>query len=457
MKIKTKKEESSNNLPLLNTDAAGIDIGGSFHFVAVPADRDEKPVRKFDCFTRDLKALADWLTQCKIKTIAMESTGVYWIPLYEILEARGFQVLLVNSRHVKNVPGRKSDVLDCQWLQQLHTFGLLRASFRPTQTICELRSLMRQRESLIRYASSHVQHIQKSLTQMNLHLTNVVSDVTGVTGMKIIRSILEGERSPETLAENRDRRCKQTKETIAKSLEGNYRNEHLFALKQAVDLYDFYQAKIVECDKEIEKIIQSMKKGYAASETQIDPNEKAPRKHRNGLSFDARAYLKQLTGVDLTKINGLDTHSLLRLIGEVGLDMDRWPTAKHFGSWLSLAPGSKISGGKVLSSRTVPSNNRAANILRIAASTLHHSTSALGAFLRRQKARLGPPKAITATAYKIARLFYIMMKHKKEFNDLGQDYYEEQHRAQVIHNMKRRAQKLGFQMMPINNIELGAI
>jgi transposase len=308
---------------------------------------------------------------------------------------------------------------------------------------------MRQRELLIQYASSHVQHIQKALTQMNLQLTNVVDSVTGITGLKIIRAILMGERSPEKLAAQRDRRCKQSEETIAKSLEGHYRNEHLFALKQAVDLYDCYQNKILECDKEIEKLTHSMAQLSGSSE--VYENKKKPRKHRNGLAFDPRAHLKQLTGVDLTEINGLDSHSILRLIGEVGLDMNKWPTAKHFGSWLCLAPGSKISGGKVLSSKTTPSNNRAANILRIGASTLHHSSSALGAFLRRQKARLGAPKAITATAYKIARIFYLMLKYKKDFKDAGQEYYENQYRERILYNMQRKAQKLGFQMIPIDN------
>lgn len=449
MKNKARKTRFRKKLPFVNVDSAGVDIGGSFHFVAVPPDRDEKPVRKFGCFTRDLNELADWLEECKIKTVAMESTSVYWLPLYEILEKRGFEVLLVNARHVKNVPGRKSDVLDCQWLQQLHTFGLLRGSFRPVQPICELRSFMRQRESLIQYASSHIQHIQKALTQMNLQLSNVVDNVVGVTGLKIIRAIVAGERSAKELAKNRDRRCKQSEETIAKSLEGNYRNEHLFELKQALDLYDIYQNKILECDKEIEKVIQSISPLTDSSDFVFLKKEKRkPRKHRNGLAFDPRAHLKQLTGIDLTRINGLDSHSILRLIGEIGLDMSKWPTAKHFGAWLCLAPGSKISGGKVLNSKTMPSNNRAATILRIGASTLHHSDSALGAFLRRQKKRLGAPKAITATAYKIARIFYCMLKFKKEFDDLGQDYYEEQYKERVIHNMKRKAEKLGFQIIP---------
>ena len=455
MKNKTGKRRAEKNLPFVNKDAAGIDIGGSFHFVAVPSNRDENPVRKFGCFTRDLHELADWLKKCGITTVAMESTSVYWIPLYEILEGRGFEVLLVNARHVKNVPGRKSDVLDCQWLQQLHTFGLLRGSFRPEQNICELRSFMRQRESLIQYASSHIQHIQKALTQMNLQLSNVVDNVVGVTGLKIIRAIIAGERSPETLAKHRDPRCKQSEETIAKSLEGNYRNEHLFELKQALDLYEIYQNKILECDKEIEKIILSI--SQLTTDTLIteeqekkDKINRKPRKHRNGLAFDPRNHLKKLTGVDLTKINGLDSHSILRLIGEVGLDMNKWLTAKHFGSWLCLAPGSKISGGRILSSKTIPSNNRAANILRIGASTLHHSNSALGAFLRRQKTRLGAPKAITATAYKMARIFYCMLKHRKEFDDRGKDYYDEQYKEKIIFNMQRKADKLGFLLTPKN-------
>lgn len=445
-----QKKVVKKKFSLFNSDAAGIDIGGAFHFVAVPEDRDEKPIRKFNNFTEELNQLADWLSACGIKTVAMESTGVYWIPIYEILESRGFEVFLVNARHVKNVPGRKSDVLDCQWIQQLHSYGLLRASFRPDQSICQLRSYMRQRESLIQYAANHVQHMQKALAQMNIQLANVVEDITGVTGMKIIRAIIAGERSPGKLASYRDGRCKQSEEVISKSLHGNYRDEHMFALQQAVELFDTYRNKIAECDHEVEKVLNQLAPNKLEKDDFASEQKKKKRKRRNNeLHFDAKNHLQQMTGVDLTKIDGLETHSVLRIISEVGFDMNKWPSAKHFGSWLGLAPGTKISGGKKLSSKTKPSANRAANMLRIAASTLHRSHSALGAFLRRQKARLGAPKAITATAYKIARLIYSMLKQGENYVDAGQDYYNQQYQDRVIKNMQKKAKMLGFQLTPI--------
>ena len=443
LKTKTKK------MDLLNPDAAGIDIGSTSHFVAIPEDRDKNPVREFPNFTKNLNQLADWLSEVGIKTLAMESTSVYWIPLYEILEERGFEVFLVNARHIKNVPGRKSDVEDCQWIQRLHSYGLLRASFRPDQHICTLRAYLRQRESLIQSISQQVLHMQKALAQMNVLLMNVVSDIVGETGLKIIRAILSGERSPEKLASYRDRRCKQSREVIEQSLYGNYRPEHLFALRQAVELYDIYQAKIADCDREIEQVL----KQQAPFETEEEisktlPDNPKKRKHNN-LCFNAQSYLQQMTGVDLTKIDGLGAHSVLRILSEIGLDMTRWPSGKHFGSWLGLAPGMKISGGKRLSGKTKPSSNRAATLLRMAASSLHRSPSALGAFFRRQKTRLGAPKAITATAYKIARLIYTLLKDQKTYQDPGEDYYNQQYQGRIIKSIEKKAKALGFQLIPI--------
>jgi transposase len=444
------KKKVIPKMGILNPDAAGMDIGSASHFVAIPADRDENPVREFSNFTSDLYRLADWLSEKGIKTIAMESTGVYWIPAYEILESRGFEVLLVNAQHVKNVPGRKSDVMDSQWIQQLHSYGLLRGSFRPDQEIRVLRAYLRQRESLIQQNAREIQHMQKALAQMNIQLANVVDDITGVTGMTIIRSILAGERSPEKLAGCRDYRCKQSQEVIAESLRGNYRAEHLFALKQGVELFDIYKKKIEECDEEIEKVLEQLTPEGPENGVRKSVSVRTVKKNRNRLNFDAQGYLQKMTGVDLTRIDGLDSHSVLRIISEIGTDMDAWPTAKHFGSWLGLAPGTKISGGKRLGGKTKPTANRAAYLLRMAASTLHRSQSALGAFLRRQKSRLGAPKAITATAYKIARLVYNMMKSKKEYTDLGQDYYEQRYRDRLIKNMGRKARAMGFQLIPID-------
>lgn len=446
--IMKRRKIKANTLPVelqhINLNAAGIDIGSTSHFVCVPVGRDEETVREFESFTKDLFELADWLEKCKIKTVAMESTGVYWIPLFEILEERGFEVRLVNSRHVKNVPGRKSDVLDCQWIQQLHTYGLLQGSFRPADHICALRGYMRHRDNLVKTSATHIQHIQKAMCQMNIQLHNVISDITGVTGQKIIRAIVAGERDPKRLAKMRDDRCKNSVEVIEKSLRGNYRVEHVFSLKQALELYDFYQEKLSECDREIEKLLATFESKAELSSLALKEQKK---RRKNELYANIHPHLHRITGVDLTQIDGLDTHSALKLISEVGTNMSLWPTSKHFGSWMGLAPGTKISGGKKLSSRTKACANRAAEIFRIAANTLSRSNTALGGFLRRKKAQLGAPQAITATAYKIARIFYTILKEGKEYVDAGVNYYEEQYRKLSIKNLIRKAKLLGFTLV----------
>lgn len=441
------------HLQRLNLNAAGIDIGSRSHYVAVPEGADDNPVREFECFTADLHCLADWLISCGVTTVAMESTGTYWIPVFEVLESYNLDVKLVNARHVKNVPGRKTDVLDCQWIQQLHTYGLLEGAFRPPEQICELRAYIRHRMNQVRYSSAHIQHMQKALTQMNLLLHNVVSDITGVTGMRIIKAILDGERDTQVLAGMRDNRCKNSVETIAKSLQGNYRPEHLFSLKQAVQTFEFYQAQIAACDREIEILLASFdskttdtlppqaNKAGKSSKTQI----KAP-------EFNLKNELLRVTGVDLTKIDGIDSTTAAKVISEIGLDMDRWKSPKHFASWLGLSPGSKITGGKSISGKTKPVVNRAALALRMAASSLYRSSCALGAFYRRMKARLGAPKAITATAHKMARLVYSMLKYGTEYTDVGQDYYEQRYKSRVIQNLKKRAQELGFTLIEAQTI-----
>jgi transposase len=450
-KIKKKVTKLPVELARVNLDAAGIDIGSASHFVAVPEGRDEVTVREFKSFTADLHELANWLEECGIKTVAMESTGIYWIPLFEILEARGFEVRLVNPRHLKNVPGRKSDVLDCQWLQQLHTYGLLLGSFRPEQQICELRSYTRQRDGLVKSVSSHIHSMQKALGLMNIQLHNVLSDITGQTGFRIIRAIVGGERDPKKLAEFRDKRCRNSIEIIEKSLVGNYKPEHIFKLRQEVALYDKFQEMLAECDQAIEECLQNFADKVDVIEKPLAPEEKKKRRKKNELYFDAREYLYKMVGVDLTAIDGLDSYSVLKLIGETGLDMSRWLTASHFSSWLALAPGTKISGGKRLSGKTKPSANRAAEVFRIAAFALANSSSALGAFYRRMRARLGAPKAITATAHKIARLFYTMIRFGKDYEDTGANYYEEQYRARVIKSMQFRAQQMGFMLVPMRS------
>jgi len=424
------------HLQHLNQHAAGIDVGSRSHFVAVPEGADEQPVREFSTFTDDLERLAEWLISCGVTTVAMESTGIYWIPVFEILEHHGLEVRLVNARHVKNVPGRKSDVLDCQWLQQLHTYGLLRGAFRPADQVCTLRAYVRQRATLVRSASSHIQRMQKALAQMNLQLHNVVTDITGVTGMAIIKAILAGERNPKHLAGLRDKRCKNNEETIARSLHGNYRPEHLFSLQQAVELYEFYLQKIADCDQQI---LAQLKQFDSPDDS--DPDSKPPRSMEEAL--------QRMSGTDLSSINGISTNTALKIIAEIGIDMSRWKTVKHFVSWLGLCPGSKISGGKVLSSATKPVANRAAAALRMAAMTLFNSKSALGAYFRRQRSRLGAPKAITATAHKLARLVYYMLKHGADYVDAGQEQYEQRYQARIIQNLKRKAQEMGYKLVSI--------
>ncbi len=438
----------------ININAAGIDIGAQKHYVAVPRGRDSKgrDVRHFDTFTADLYALVDWLKQCHIDTVAMESTGIYWIPLFEILEKNGFEVRLVNPRSIKHAPGRKSDVVDCQWIQQLHAYGLLTSAFRPDEQINVLRAYHRQRTMLVNHAATHIQHMQKALEQMNLKLTNVISDITGTTGMKIIRSILAGERNPKKLVKHRDPRCKKSDKEIAKSLHGNWRDEHLFALQQAVALYDFYQTQIEVCDQQIQAQL-------CRFEDRSDGGEPPPftgKSKGSGkrLSFDATEHLYRMTGVNLTQIVGLNTPTVLTIIAEVGLDMSRWPTSKHFASWLGLCPGSKISGGKNFSSKSKPSANRAAHAFRMAAYSLHRSQTAIGAFLRRKKAQLGAPKAITATAHKIARIFYEMLKNRTEYKDLGVDYYQARYKERMLRNLKRKARAFGLELVKTNQDQL---
>jgi transposase len=340
------------SLPPLNLNAAGIDIGATSHFVALPPGRDTVSVREFATFTPDLHALAAWLKACAVDTVVMESTGVYWIPVFELLEQRGFTVLLADTRKVKNVSGRKSDVLDCQWLQQLHTFGLLQGAFRPADEIVVLRSYLCQRAMLIREAARHIQHMQKALQQMNLLLHHVVADITGLTGLRILRAILAGERDPQVLAQHRDPRCRASEEVIAKSLVGNYRPEHLFALKQAVALYDTYQAQLAECDQQIEAYLASLERVTEEAPPPSAKRRQAPKGHQP--RFDARTHLYQVCGVDLTRIDGIEAGSALALLAEIGTDMTRWPSAKHFASWLGLCPGTKISGAGCCRARANP-------------------------------------------------------------------------------------------------------
>jgi len=450
--MKKNKEQSKQKavekdaLEQINYNAAGLDIGAEEIYAAVPTGRDEESVRSFLTFTADLKSLADWLEACSIETVAMESTGPYWIPIYEILEKRGLEVYLVNARHIKNVSGRKTDVLDCQWIQQLHTYGLLKPSFRPPEQICAIRSLVRHRDMLVRSRAAHIQHMQNAMDLMNLKLTNVLSDITGVTGMKIIRAIVAGEHNPEVLASYRDNRCARSEEEIVKSLEGHYKHENLFALKQALELYDVFSQQIAACDTELEAL-------YAEFEPPQDPGTEPPKPNRrkrrkNQPNFDLSQSLYRMTGVDLTQVDGLDALSVQTILSEIGTDMSPWRTDKHFSSWLRLSPNNEVTGGKVKRRGTQPTQNKASTAFRVAALSLTRSDCALGAFYRRMRAKHGAPKAITATAHKLARIVYFMLKFRQPYRDPGVDYYEAQHRDRVIRSLNRKAAKLGLRLEP---------
>jgi len=434
-------------LERIQPDAAGIDCGQNSHFVAVPPDRDPQPVREFRTFTADLHRLADWLVQCGVKTVAMESTGVYWIPLYEILEQRGFQVVLVNARDVHNVPGRKSDVKDCEWLRELHSVGLLRASFRPAAAIVPLRSFMRQRETLVEEAATRIQRMQKALTEMNLKLHTVLTDLTGQTGLRIVRSILEGDRDPEQLAAHRNYRCHASHAEIVAALTGNYRAEHLFALRQNFAAYEFLLKQIAECDTEIERLLTTLAAQQPPPSAPL-PVARRKRASKHQPQFDIRGPLHRLTGgTDLSQIDSIGPQAALQLIGEIGTDMTRWPTEKHFTSWLALAPNNKISGGRLLSSRTPPSANRAAVILRRCAMSLTKTSTALGAFYRRLAMRVGKAKALTATARKLAVLVYRVLSSKLVYNDPGADAYHQLNRTRELKSLRKRARLLGFHLV----------
>jgi transposase len=439
------KRQASSGLEPINANAAGIDIGSQTHWVCVPAERAAENVRSFGSFTSDLYTLADWLQECKIETVAMESTGVYWLALFQILETRGFEVKLVNAHHVKTLPGRKSDVLDCQWIQQLHSYGLLSASFRPQDQVCVLRSYIRQRDNLVRSACVHVQRIQKALTEMNVLLHQVVSDITGTTGMAIIRAIVAGEHNPQTLATLRHSRTRRSTAEIAQALQGDYRQEHLFILQQELTLYDAYQVQLAACDAQIE---QCLSKFEVNSELAL-PIAGSPRRkpQDNQPAFDLQTHLERISGVDFTQIDGMGALTVQTILSEVGLDASRFPSVKHFTSWLGLCPGSCITGGKVKNSRTRRVVNRAATAFRMAAVAAGKTRSALGAFYRRLRTRLGTPKAITATAHKLARIFYRLWSSGGNYDDPGVNYYEQRYQEQIVKGLQQKAQAMGFDLV----------
>lgn len=452
--IKKSKEQASlgNDLPVIQLNACGIDIGGESIFVCVPKDRDLVPIREFSTFTADLREMAEWLKKCEIKTIAMESTGVYWIPVFEVLDEYGFDVKLVNAHHVKNVPGRKTDVSDAEWIQRLHSYGLLNGSFRPADEVVVFRSYVRHRSTLMQRGAEQLNYAQKALEQLNIKLGNVISDISGATGSNIIEDIIRGVRDRHKLALHRDGRCKAGVEEIAKSLEGNWREEHLLCLKHAWEAYQFSHQQVMECEKAIENLLKSFEKRNCNLEG-LTLRKKASCKricNRSPYCFDMRSQLHKWAGVDLCALPGINENIAARILSEIGTDMSKWKTVKHFTSWLAVCPGNKISGGKRLSSKTKPSKNKAKEALGMAAQALAHSNSYLGAYYRKMRGKFGAQKANRAASHKLAKIIYTMLKQGKEFVELSQSDFEERHKEKTFANMQRKAKELGFKLIPIS-------
>jgi transposase len=443
-----KIQSEDLTLEVIHPDAAGIDIGNESHYASVPPSRDNQPVRRFGCTTAELKAMAAWLKQCGIRTIAMQSTGVYWIAVYDILEQAGLEVYLVNARDTKSLPGRKSDVQESQWLMKLHTYGLLRNSFRPSQEIRTMRTFWRQRNDLVQAAARHIQRMQKALTQMNIQLANVLSDLIGMTGQLIIKAILSGARDPHKLAAFRDHRVKASEEQIARSLEGNWQQDLLFVLKQEQDGYEFCQKQMAECDRQLEQHLQRTEdRSQGASLPQEKRKDRLKKKKGNKPQFDLRTGLFRMAGVDLTRIDSIDVMTATTILSEVGWDMSKWETEDHFVSWLRLCPDNRISGDKIVGKGRLPTKNRVSTALKMAASSLRTSNTYLGAQFRRLRTKLGAPIAIKAMAAKLARLVYRILRYGMKYVDRGANFYEVQHRLLQIKQLKSKAAKLGFQVV----------
>jgi transposase len=445
-----------DDLVCVYPNAAGLDIGSEEIVAAVLPDRDPHPVRAFRTFTPDLQALVAWLQTCGIDTVAMESTGVFWIPIYDLLEQHGITPYLVNAQHVKTVPGRKSDWSDAQWLQKLHMLGLLQGSFRPDAEIRALRTLVRHRADLIQHRAPHILHMQQALKQMNIQLSVVLTDIMGTTGQAIIRAIVAGERDPVTLARLRHPACHSSEETIARALTGTWQAEHLFVLKQALALFDFYTKQIRACDAQIEAHLRTMQPRYPSDTPPPEvPPAKPNSRSRNQPAFHARGEFIRITGVDLVAVTGLAAATVQTILSEVGTDMTRFPSSKRFCSWLGVAPHNDISGGKVLRSRTMKVVNRAGQAFRQAAQSVARSNSVFGAYFRSMRARLGPQQAIVATAHKIARVFYHLLKYREAFTPECMDVYEQRRREREIKHLMRRANRLGYALTPVLPSEAG--
>lgn len=438
------KRGKSGGLRRINAHAAGIDVGSASHWVAIDPSLADEAVREFSGYTDELHAMADWLIEHGVSTVAMEATGVYWVAAYEVLRDRGLEVCLCDTRATKQVAGRKSDISDCQWIQELHSYGLLKPAFLPAAEIATLRSYMRQRDRWVSDAARAIQHMQQALELMNVKLTEVVADVTGTTGMAIIDGIVAGERDAHKLAEHRHPRCQRSQEEIARALLGSWRVEHLFALEQARDHYRYVGERIEQCDRRIAEVMRA-----CATTDEAPPGGGKADRSPHPFAFEARSHCFQMAGVDLTAIDGVGPNTVLTVLSEVGVDMTPWRSEKAFGSWLGLAPNRRKSGGRVLSSHTRPNAQRASTAFRLAARSLTASKSALGAFYRRLRARIGAPKAITAAAYKIAKLFYRMLKTRRPYHDLGQAAYDERFRSRRLRSVTRMAKELGFHLVAI--------
>lgn len=445
-----KPNKSLEQVEIIHPNAAGLDIGAREIYACVPPNRNGETVQVFGTFTPDLVRLADWLLAHQVDTVAMESTGVYWIPVFELLEARGLKVYLVNGRHVKHVPGRKSDVADCQWIQKLHMLGLLNGSFRPDAEICALRAYLRHRHDLVQHRAAHIQHMQKALQQMNLQLPQVLADITGETGMAIVRAIVAGERDSVKLAQLRNFRCKSSEDTIAKALTGTWKAEHLFALQQSLELYDFYTQQIKACDLHIQAHYTTLKPRWSDELDTVPLLQTKPqrKKRKNEPSFDVRAEIIRLTGVDLAGVDGLGANLAQIILSEIGTDMSKWSSAKQFAAWLGLAPRNDISGGRVLRSRTFATHNRAGQAFRQAAMAVARSASAFGAYYRRKRSQGGPLFAQVATAHKIARTVYHLLKYRVPYEDVGAKEFEAKQGERDIAYLRKKAAKLGFTLSP---------
>jgi transposase len=454
---KPQRPRPLETLAVIHPNAAGLDIGSREIWASVPSDRDVEPVRRFGTFTPDLERLVDWLAKCHIDTVAMESTGVYWIPVFEMLEAHAIQAALVEPRQLKRVPGRKSDYLDCQWIQKLHSLGMLTASFRPDAEMRTLRIYLRHRAELLERRAPHILHMQKALQQMNLQLHHVLSDVTGVTGLKIVRAIVSGERNPLKLAQLRNPACKSSTDKIAQALTGTWMAEHLFVLRQSLEVYDFYTRQVAECDAVIERQFTTLKPRWEAEVPADLPPLKPDSHSKNQPSLRTRAELLRVTGVDLVAVHGISASLAQTILCEIGTDMSKWPTEKHFASWLGLAPHNDVSGGKILRSRTLPTDNRAGQAFRQAAASVSRSQCAFGAYYRRKKTHLGPMPALVATAHKIARTVYYMLRHHVAYHDIGAAQYDRTQQERELLYLKKKAARLGFTLTPHEPVPIAGL